>query len=264
MTFPDYSSAAFGKSNYSSAAFGKSKQSGGIFSAFKTAISANPVGFGIKAANSIMSGFGEYNAMKLQIDQQNQSIDHSNAMSVQQRALDNQRIAATNRHARETRAAEERISKKQVAFNNESANRAWIDTGFQEFEQMQQSRFQKQRMQVELMRAQGSNAAANEGNRGRTFDIAAAKDTSGAFGRQMGEMREKGKAQGRAINSKYANIDLQRKGANLRATAPLELPVYQQQQLPPALQQSRISMPKNSGLMIGVKQALGGLSSFFG
>ena len=239
-------------------------KAGGLFSAFKTAISANPIGFGLQAADSIVSAFGEYNSMKLKIDQQNRAIDHSNAMVVQQREIDNQKIAAQNRHARETRAAEERISEKQVAFNNESANRAYIDTGHLEFEQMQQARFQKQRMQVELLRAQGSNAAANEGNRGRFFDLAAAKETSGAFGRQMGEMREKGKAQGRAINTKYTNTDLQRRGANLRATAPLELPVYQQQQLPPALQQPRVSMPKNSGLMIGAKHALGGLSSFFG
>lgn len=226
------------------------------------AISGNPLGFGMSLLNAGLSAFGGISKQDSQIRQANQNIDFQNRSRLQSwRDSENAR-KLRNQFRFDTRNKQIEIANNyllpgitrnaNLAFDSQQASNNEID---------RQLMFQRQNILRQMMSQQGSIGSAGEG-RGRSFRRAVMM-ASAAGGRQLGQLEEMRIGADFRTKGQMAKTQSDMEMARMNVIAPLMMPIYQEAGTSAPLMQSRISAPRNSGLMIGAGSLLGNLGGFF-
>ena len=131
----------------------------------------------------------------------------------------NEGIDLENRYALYQHNEIKKQALQQVAFNAEAANMAYISERNRINEIALQYGFQSEMMRGQLMESIGYNRALNEGNRGRSFERAAALATTGNYGRAKFQAAEGLRSKQQASRDKIKNIELQNRRADATAMA---------------------------------------------
>ena len=222
----------------------------------------DPISLGIAAVSAGLNFFGNKSKADSALRQRNRAIKIQNRQARVATDLQNQQIRDRNAYAQYEFEVRKRLGKQQLGLNADAANQAYAAEQLRLRDQLTQAAFQRSGFQRQLLEAAGYNLAANEGNRGRSFDRAAAIGTYGDYGRTMAEMnaglasmRGQSAANMRRIFQQHRQADM-----NVRAQTAVE--PYMQRELPPAFQ---MPMQQSSGfnnmLQIG-QSAMSGLQTY--
>lgn len=210
---------------------------GGLFSSsLSFGDIATAGGFGLLQAG--LGFFANRHASEQAHKQRKRSHQLSMRQARERTMLQNRQIQDRNNYALAEHNMRKRFGQQQIALNNQAANDAYAQEQLKLQEQFRQSAFKREGMRGRLMEAMGSNAATNEGNRGRSFDRAAAINTMGNYGRSMEQMREADISRRTQSQANIRNIERRARGANMQAYSSFAMMPYMQRQLP---------MPTNFG-----------------
>lgn len=146
---------------------------------------------------------------------------------------ENERRKNINRQGAMMDMVKARIRDQQLEFNREAAMTAFAAEQQRFDDVLTKSGFATNQQQIQLMQAMGANAAANEGNRGRSFERAGLISTLGQYGRVQAERLEQLASERGQYERNLEKIDTQLKGANLRARASTMIPSQRLDMLPP-------------------------------
>jgi len=212
----------------------------------------DPVSLGFAAVSTGLNLFQGFSAQDSAYRKQKQAVRQQNRMAAMQRNQANLRIRAQNAYNQYAHEVKKGIVKQQKALNLEAAQRAYLGAAINRDRQLTALAFQRQDLAAELLEAVGANAASIEGDN-RSAQLAAAKRTTGRFGR----MDTQARLQVQDINAderlRVQDTFGQLKAANLQADAQVAIAPYMQQELPPAFQMAGPSRPSglSNALMIG-------------
>lgn len=222
----------------------------------------DPFSLGIAVAGAGLDFFGKQSAASSELRQRNRAIKIQNKQARIATQLQNQQIRDRNRYAAEEFAKRTQLAKQQIGYNLDAANQAYMAENLRLQDQLTQAAFQRSGMQRQLLEAAGANAAMNEGNRGRSFERAAAIGTYGDYGRTMAQMGASLQSMRGQSASNIRRLHQQHRQADFNAYSQVAIAPYMQRELPPAFQ---IPMQKSSGfntaLQIG-QSLLGGAKTY--
>ena len=165
-------------------------------------------------------------------------------------AATNKGIRADNAYALYEHGVRKQMSKDQMAFNASAANIAYVSEQQRINEITTAFAFRNEAMRGQFMEAQGYNAALNEGNRGTSFERAAAIGTAGNFGRAKQQAVQGLFGQQRESRSRMDQIALQQYGADLQADAMSRTLPYLKRQIDPINPGRGPQRTFNSGMQI--------------
>ena len=222
----------------------------------------DPFSLGIAVAGAGLDFFGKHQQSQSALRQRNRAIKIQNRQAREATRLQNQQIRDRNRYAMYEFEQRKRLGQQQIAANADAANQAYMAENLRLQDQLTQAAFQRSGMQRQLLEAAGANAAMNEGNRGRSFERAAAIGTYGDYGRTMAQMTE-GLASMRGQSAANINrLAQQHRQADMNVRAQTAIMPYMQRELPPALQMPlQKSSGFNTALQIG-QSLLGGAQTY--
>lgn len=209
----------------------------------------------------LQAGIGYFSA-KNSADTEYRNQQRNFKLRVQQAnretAATNRGIRADNAYALYEHGIRKQMSKDQMAFNASAANIAYISEQQRINEITTAFAFRNEAMRGQFMEAQGYNAALNEGNRGASFERAAAVNTAGNYGRAMQQAFQGLLGEQRASRGRMDQIALQQYGADLQADAMSRTLPYLKREIDPINPGRGPQRTFNSGLQIA--NALGGAS----
>lgn len=165
-------------------------------------------------------------------------------------AATNRGIRADNAYALYEHGIRKQMSKDQMAFNASAANLAYVSEQQRINEITTAFAFRNEAMRGQFLEAQGYNAALNEGNRGASFERAAAIGTSGNFGRARQQAVQGLFGEQRASRGRMDQIALQQYGADLQADAMSRTLPYLKRQIDPINPGRGPQRTFNSGMQI--------------
>lgn len=166
----------------------------------------------------------------------------------------------------------EQLRDQQLAFNAEAAQAGYAAEQNRLNEVYTKSGFATFAQQAQLMKAMGTNAAAQEGNRGRSFDRQGLLATLGAYGQMQAEKVAQLTSERRQSDFNMQNIHRQHTAADMRARASTMIPPTPLGMLPPPASLPFANPSTNllnaGSLLIGAAQTGFGLTApgdkFFG
>ena len=222
----------------------------------------DPFSLGIAVAGAGLDFFGKKMSADSQLRQRNRAIKIQNRQAREATRLQNQQIRDRNRYSMYEFEMRKRLGQQQIAANADAANQAYMAENLRLQDQLTQAAFQRSGMQRQLLEAAGYNAAMNEGNRGRSFERAAAMGTYGDFGRSMRQMDSSLESMQGQSAANIRRLQQQHRQANMNVRAQTAIMPYMQRELPPAMQ---MPMQKSSGfntaLQIG-QSLIGGAQTY--
>lgn len=174
---------------------------------------------------------------------------------------ENERRKIANQRAAQLAMVKERIKTQQLDFNREAAQVAFAAEQQRLDDIFTKSGFASNQQQVMLMQAMGANAAANEGNRGRSYERASVISTLGNYGRMQAEKLEQLASERGQYERNLNKIQTQWKGANLKALANASIPSAPMSMLPQP--QSLPFANPSTNLLNASQLAIGALGTGF-
>lgn len=168
----------------------------------------------------------------------------------QQTAETNAEIARSNAYAMYEHGIRKQLTQQQMGFNAQAAIDAYVSEQLRANEIAQQYGFNQEAMRSQFMEAQGYNAALNEGNRGASFERAAAIGTAGNYGRARQQADQALFAQQRQSRQNMKSIARQHYGADLQAYAQSAIMPYLKRQVNPINPGPGPRRSFNSGMQI--------------
>ena len=224
----------------------------------------DPFSLGIAAASAGLGFFNDRNKSNTAYKQAKRQHRMQMQQAIERTNLQNQQIEAQNAYAAYEYEQRKKIAKQQIKFNNQAANDAYTQETTRLNEYLKGVAFSQEDMSIQLMEGMGANAAMNEGGRGRSFELAAAKGTLGAYGRAQTRLSETVQDQRSQSRRNLLAINRQAEQANMQAHASVAIAPFMQSKLP---------MPTNYGgpqrnnfntaLQIG-GALLGGVQTYMG
>lgn len=222
----------------------------------------DPFSLGIAVAGAGLDFFGKKMSADSQLRQRNRAIKIQNRQAREATRLQNQQIRDRNRYSMYEYEMRKRLGQQQIAANADAANQAYMAENLRLQDQLTQAAFQRSGMQRQLLEAAGANAAMNEGNRGRSFERAAAIGTYGDYGRTMAQMNEGLTSMRGQSAANIRRLAQQHRQADMNVRAQTAIMPYMQRELPPALQMPlQKSSGFNTALQIG-QAMLGGAQTY--
>ena len=201
----------------------------------------------------LQAGIGYY-ADKQAADAEYRNQKRNFKLRVQQAnretAATNKGIRADNAYALYEHGVRKQMSKDQMAFNASAANIAYISEQQRINEITTAFAFRNEAMRGQFMEAQGYNAALNEGNRGASFERAAAIGTAGNYGRARQQAVQGLFGEQRASRGRMDQIALQQYGADLQADAMSRTLPYLKREIDPINPGRGPQRTFNSGMQI--------------
>ena len=196
----------------------------------------DPFSLAIAAGQAGLSFFGERAKSEQARASRNQEIKIKNKQAKLQRDIKNQQIRDQNAYRMYEHNMKKKLGQQQLGLNAEAASQAYYAENLRLQQQFQQAAFQRSGMKRQLLEAAGYNAAMNEGNRGRSFDRAAAIGTYGDYGRSMEQMNERSRSMQSQTESNIRRLHQQHRQADMNVHAQTAIMPYMENQLPPAMQ----------------------------
>lgn len=222
----------------------------------------DPFSLGIAAVSAGLGFFGERAQSQQALRSRNKQIKIQNRQARLATQLQNQQIRDRNAYAAQEFEQRKQLAKQQIGLNRDAANQAYMAENLRLQDQLTQAAFQRSGMQRQLLEAAGYNAAMNEGNRGRSFERAAAMGTYGDFGRSMAQMGASLQSMRGQSASNIRRLQQQARQADFNAYSQVAIAPYMQRELPPAFQMpTQRSSGFNTALQIG-QSLLGGASTY--
>ncbi|MAT11675.1 MAG: hypothetical protein CMM02_11780 [Rhodopirellula sp.] len=166
-----------------------------------------------------------------------------------------------NQRQAQLKIIRDRVADQQIGFNAEAAANANAAEQARYAESILKSGFATAANQRQLIKLMGANAAANEGNRGRSFERASMLETLGNYGRMQAERTEQLIAERGQYERNLTKIQQQWKGANLQALAQKMIPAGRMD-MPIKPSSIPFENPNTNALQIG-NLALGALGTGF-
>ena len=217
---------------------------------------------GIAAAGAGLDFFGNRAKSQSALRQRNRAIKIQNRQAREATRLQNQQIRDRNKYSMYEYEMRKRLGKQQLAANADAANQAYMAENLRLQDQLTQAAFQRSGMQRQLLEAAGYNAAMNEGNRGRSFERAAAMGTYGDFGRSMRQMDAGLESMQGQSAANIRRLQQQHRQADMSVHAQTAIMPYMQRELPPAMQMPlQKSSGFNTALQIG-QSLIGGAQTY--
>ena len=258
--------------------FGSKAFEGGASAATGAATTAAQGGFGAFLGTAMpYLGFAAQLGLGLlnqdqQATEQRRQRDAANRQLKIQTHQENERRRLHNQREGQLAMVRERIKTQQLDFNRQAAQIAFAAEQQRLDDIFTRSGFASNQQKVMLMQAMGANQAANEGNRGRSYERASMISTMGNYGRMQAEKLEQLASERGQYERNLDKIAQQWKGANLKALANASIPPAPMSMLP---QPQSLPMPSSGANMLNASAlAIGALgtgynltapgSSFFG
>ena len=222
----------------------------------------DPFILGIAVAGAGLDFFSKKMGADSDLRQRNRAIKIQNRQAREATRLQNQQIRDRNRYSMYEFEMRKRLGQQQIAANADAANQAYMAENLRLQDQLTQAAFQRSGMQRQLLEAAGANAAMNEGNRGRSFERAAAMGTYGDFGRSMRQMDSSLESMQGQSAANIRRLQQQHRQANMNVRAQTAIMPYMQRELPPAMQMPmQRSSGFNTALQIG-QSLIGGAQTY--
>ena len=225
----------------------------------------DPISAGISALGfglSMFEGAARDRQAARELDNQRKQAIRNHRNAVYERTQQNLLIDFRNVQIEKNFGTKVELAKQQIGFNQSAANRA-IQGEQQRLNQVfSQAAFQRANMMKSLLQAQGLAAAAG-GNRGRSFDRAAAKANLGTFGRDQALLVEMLGGERAASRSRTEDVFNQMTSANFASYSQVAIPDSLQMNLPGVQRQAMptSSYRPNMALRIGTS-LLQGVNSY--
>ena len=207
--------------------------------------------------------FGDYTSSQSAYEQQQQQYDMMMRQEIERTMLQNQQIAEQNAYKEYEYEQRQKIAAQQIEFNIQAANDAFVQEQTRLQEYLKGVAFSQEDMSSQLMEAIGTNAAMADG-RGRSFELASAKGTTGDYGRAMTRLRESVKDQKSQSQRNMLQIQRQADEANFQAWSSVAIAPFMQSMLPmPTDPGFPGQSGTNTALMIG-NSLLSGYDTYMG
>lgn len=223
----------------------------------------DPFSLGIAAASAGLGFFNQKNRSDTAYRQAKRQHRMQMRQAIERTHLQNQQIQAQNAYAQYEYDQRKKIAQKQIEFNNQAANDAYNQENTRLSEYLKGIAFSQEDMSIQLMEKIGANAAMSEG-RGRSFELAAAKGTVGAYGRAQTRLGETVRDQRSQSSRNLLAINRQAEQANMQAQASVAIQPFMQSLLPmPTNYGGPQRSNFNTALQIG-GALLGGVQTYMG